>query len=64
MQLGLVLLLVDVLCIVHAAKTRRFWPWGVCSPSGSRVPKRRCGKMRMFDTETTVPIPKFATLTA
>jgi hypothetical protein len=29
MQLGLVLLLVDVLCIVHAAKTGRFWPWGM-----------------------------------
>jgi hypothetical protein len=29
MQLGLVLLLVDVLCIVHAAKTGRFYPWGM-----------------------------------
>jgi hypothetical protein len=28
MQLGLILLLVDVLCVVHAAKTGRFWPWG------------------------------------
>jgi hypothetical protein len=28
MQLGLVLLLVDVVCVVHAAKTGRFWPWG------------------------------------
>jgi hypothetical protein len=28
MQLGLILVLVDVLCVVHAAKTGRFWPWG------------------------------------
>jgi hypothetical protein len=28
MPLGLVLLLVDVGLIVHAAKTGRFWPWG------------------------------------
>lgn len=28
MQLGLILLLVDVICVVHAAKTGRFWPWG------------------------------------
>jgi hypothetical protein len=29
MQLGLVLLLIDIACIVHAAKTGRFWPWGM-----------------------------------
>lgn len=28
MQLGFILLLIDVACIVHAAKTGRFWPWG------------------------------------
>jgi hypothetical protein len=28
MQIGLLLVLVDVLCVVHAAKTGRFWPWG------------------------------------
>jgi hypothetical protein len=28
MPLGLILLLVDVGLIVHAAKTGRFWPWG------------------------------------
>ena len=28
MSLGLVLLLIDVACIVHAAKTGRFMPWG------------------------------------
>jgi hypothetical protein len=28
MQLGLILVLVDVFCVVHAAKTGRFWPWG------------------------------------
>lgn len=28
MQFGLILLLVDVVLIVHAAKTGRFWPWG------------------------------------
>jgi len=28
MPLGLILLLVDVALIVHAAKTGRFWPWG------------------------------------
>jgi len=28
MQLGLILVLVDVICVVHAAKTGRFWPWG------------------------------------
>lgn len=28
MQFGLILVLVDVVCVVHAAKTGRFWPWG------------------------------------
>jgi hypothetical protein len=28
MQIGLLLVLLDVLCVVHAAKTGRFWPWG------------------------------------
>lgn len=28
MSLGLVLLLIEVVCIVHAAKTGRFMPWG------------------------------------
>ena len=28
MQLGLILLLIEVALIVHAAKTGRFWPWG------------------------------------
>lgn len=28
MQFGIILVLVDVLCVVHAAKTGRFWPWG------------------------------------
>src|SRR5215469_1856062 len=28
MQLGFILLLIDVACMVHAAKTGRFWPWG------------------------------------
>lgn len=28
MQLGFILLLINVACIVHAAKTGRFWPWG------------------------------------
>ena len=28
MQLGLILLLIEVALIVHAAKTDRFWPWG------------------------------------
>jgi hypothetical protein len=28
MQFGFILLLIDVACIVHAAKTGRFWPWG------------------------------------
>lgn len=28
MPLGLILLVVNVLLIVHAAKTGRFWPWG------------------------------------
>ena len=28
MQLGLILVLVDVICVVHAAKTGRFWTWG------------------------------------
>jgi hypothetical protein len=29
MSLGLVLLLIEVVCIVHAAKTGRFMPWGL-----------------------------------
>src|SRR6476620_8641385 len=29
MQLGLILLLIEVALIVHAAKTGRFWPWGL-----------------------------------
>jgi len=29
MQLGLILLLIEVALIVHAAKTGRFWPWGM-----------------------------------
>jgi len=29
MQLGLVLLLIDLLLVVHAAKTGRFWAWGM-----------------------------------
>jgi hypothetical protein len=29
MPLGLVLLLIEVVCIVHAAKTGRFMPWGL-----------------------------------
>lgn len=28
MQFGFIVLLIDVACIVHAAKTGRFWPWG------------------------------------
>jgi hypothetical protein len=28
MPLGIILLLIDVALIVHAAKTGRFWPWG------------------------------------
>lgn len=28
MQIGFLLVLLDVLCVVHAAKTGRFWPWG------------------------------------
>lgn len=28
MQLGIILVLVDVLCVVHAAKSGKFWPWG------------------------------------
>jgi hypothetical protein len=28
MQYGLIILLIQVVCIVHAAKTGRFWPWG------------------------------------
>src|ERR1700756_4040940 len=28
MSLGIVLLLIEVVCIVHAAKTGRFCPWG------------------------------------
>jgi hypothetical protein len=29
MQYGLIILLIQVVCIVHAAKTGRFWPWGM-----------------------------------
>jgi hypothetical protein len=29
MPLGIILLLIDVALIVHAAKTGRFWPWGL-----------------------------------
>jgi hypothetical protein len=29
MPIGLILLLIDVVCIVHAAKTGRFMPWGL-----------------------------------
>jgi hypothetical protein len=28
MQYGLIILALQVVCIVHAAKTGRFWPWG------------------------------------
>src|SRR5260370_38358651 len=28
MQFGLIILLIQVVLIVHAAKTGRFWPWG------------------------------------
>ena len=28
MQYGLIILILQVVCIVHAAKTGRFWPWG------------------------------------
>jgi hypothetical protein len=28
MQYGLIILVLQVVCIVHAAKTGRFWPWG------------------------------------
>src|SRR5713226_4646730 len=28
MQFGLIILIVQVVLIVHAAKTGRFWPWG------------------------------------
>jgi hypothetical protein len=28
MQYGAIILLLQVVCIVHAAKTGRFWPWG------------------------------------
>jgi hypothetical protein len=28
MQFGLIIVLIQVVCIVHAAKTGRFWPWG------------------------------------
>jgi hypothetical protein len=28
MQYGLIILVLQVVCVVHAAKTGRFWPWG------------------------------------
>ena len=28
MQFGLIILIVQAVLIVHAAKTGRFWPWG------------------------------------
>ena len=28
MPYGLIIIVLQVVCVVHAAKTGRFWPWG------------------------------------